>query len=288
MRRDLTFKKMGEVFLLALSISSFALIACSEKNTERRVPAPAATGRGNGGNTKVSTALVRQSIENLKTPLLKSFEGLRALGLAEKTLAGSTTINGDEELLNVILLMTKDSEMDLEDGYVDEAIEDERPSVFDDIKTKDNLNLSEKGCFDYRDIENAAGTELLGIGTGICFSLPKLQSQTLEGGETAFQISLLGLATHEFVHHFVKGKNHEETEAIANKLQDFLVRDLSRASVLSTDSIISIDEFDFVDQFVKESKELLEQVKNIAPAREEDPSEKKPTAESDITEGEAL
>jgi hypothetical protein len=249
---------------LQMPIAAFMMVTlglgagCSEKRTESTTRS--ATGRGNGGNTKVSALTVERSLESLKEPLTKSFRALMDLALAEKILPGSTSLNGDEELRDLILFMTHAEEQRDEES---DATED--TSVFADIQTPGNFELNQKGCYDYRNVENAAGTDLLGFGRGICFSLPRLTEQTLDGGETAFQIALLGLAAHEFVHHYKDLKDFKKTEGIAVRLQEFLTRELNRATVLSNENIISVDEYFYVEQFLTESEELLEQVKRVPP-----------------------
>lgn len=242
MKRQIAYSIL---FCLCISLS------CTERQIQKNIgSSEMSTGKGNGGNTFVSQTLVKTTLENLKLPLDKSFRGLRYLALAEQVLPGSTDLKNLAEVLEAILIVTND---------------EQTPNIFDDIYTPSNFYLSENGCIDHRGVPHAAGTELLDIGGTICFSLPTLTSQSLEGGEIAFRISLIGLAAHEFIHHFIVKDSHEDTEAIATSVQRLLSRQLHRSSLVHDEQVISLDEFFFVEQFLVDARALYNSVTVVPP-----------------------
>ncbi len=228
---------MKKVLVVLLSVTLFS---CSK---ERRVET-GVTGKGNGGDGRfMSGEQLSKSITDVKPQLKGVFEGLRDLARAEVMKPGFTDLSEFPRLLALIIEMTSDRN---------------KENVFTDIDTKDNLNVVEGSCVDKKG-KNKLATAVPGeVGGKICFSLKRLSQIAPKDATLAVDILILGMAAHEFSHHYMTGDDVED-EKLAKTLQDFVNFQLYNFTE-SNGSVLSFNRHYYVDYFKLDASEKLSQV----------------------------
>jgi len=207
--------------------------AC-EKKSERSSTQREATGKGNGGNgLTISQAEIDRVFAGLKPKLKMTFEALSYLLRAEKASPKSTDLADVPSLQKTLELM----------------VDPEKENVFSDLDTKDNLDRQEAPCRDFRGQPNAAAAVLLQTGGKICFSNKVMRKTSVRNFDKAAEIFIIGLAVHEFTHHFVSTGNHEADEKAATELQNFVEQQLIRGLEAGSRDVISIDDSDYIARF---------------------------------------
>lgn len=235
--------------LVFLSVSMLFFGACVEKQMIHYQSGMPATGKGNGGNFSLaSDESLEKLVSEIKDPLEKTFLAMKALSQAELLAPGSTSLSRNKPVLDALRLMTESSTLNEGD-------------IFTNIKTENNLVLSDKPCRNSAGIQHLATTELLGFGQPICLSKELLKTQFTFDSEQTFLINFLGLLAHEFVHHYIDLDSYEENEEIANEVQQFLISELSNATVFDSSKVVSADAFFFVESLLVDSEAVLQRVK---------------------------
>lgn len=226
---------------LLISVLCAALIvaACTQ-NKERNTTQREATGKGNGGGTlHISQQEVDGVFAQLKPNLRMVFEALNYLLQAEKVSPKSTELADMPVLQKVLGAMTESSQ-----------------TVFTDIDAENNFALQEAPCRDFRGHARAAAAVLLEVGGKICFSTKQIRATSVKNFDKAAQIFIIGLAAHEFVHHFVSTGNHAEDEKAAMELQNFVEQQLIRSLEVTAKDVISIDDSDYIARFYQQALDV--------------------------------
>lgn len=237
--------KIRVLLIAHLFIAVLSFTACV-KNSERNIKAKQtdATGKGNGGNhLSLSDQELEAIFKELKPKLKIVFGALKNIVLTEKSSPGSTDLAGNTRMIQNLLAMF--------DG--------DAPAL-KDLETPDNIQPQDKPCKDFRNHNNAAAAILGEIGGVICFSRSEIKSAAIKNFDHAAEVFVLGLATHEFVHHFVKDGSQSDVEDSAREIQEFVEQQLVRQLEISDDSTISIDEDQYIDQFHRYAQSLAESV----------------------------
>jgi hypothetical protein len=241
------FLKCRSNIIITLALVATFATACVQKKDEYTTTTGGnVTGKGNGGNNlKIAKTEIEEILQGMPTNIKMVYEGLSYLYAAEKIRTGSTDLSMDKELIEILRLMF--------DGG-------QGKTVLDDIDTPDNLKLQKAPCVDFRGVENAAAAEAGKIHGAICFSTSKIQSVSIKNMENAAMMFMVGLAAHEFVHHFYVSGDKTKDEAAARKLQNFVEQQLASVSNTADDSIISSEENAFIIQFKQGAKDVFDNV----------------------------
>lgn len=239
--------------LLTLTLPTLlvlGLTACGPKNQ----PKNQVTGKGNGGNgLAMSKAEIKKRVDGVKPHLIKLFEGLRDLNEAEKTLPGTTDLSEFPKVRELISKMISPSS---------------DANIFEDIKTENNLDIADESCIDFQGFENVGAAKAGEIHGPVCISISELRKISPKGAETAVDIQILSIAAHEFGHHYLNSKKPEEDENLLRTLQAFVNYQLHKFDQLPTEGVVSTKEMPFLDRFVDQAAQILEQTKASAAVKE--------------------
>lgn len=217
--------------------------ACTNEKVIRQEGRGEATGKSNGGdNIQIEPELIREKLNQIKPLLLLVFEGLKFQAKAETWVPTSTDLDNHVELVEVLLRMTHF-------GVAGK-------SVFDDIETEANIVIQDEPCTDYEGDGHIAATNLEEIGGEICFSVSEIQTGLPVDSEVSFDIQILALAAHEFLHHFYSSGSKEKDEVVANLMQRFVIYQLHKFSEID-DDIIATNIIGYVTRFQEGSKKLM-------------------------------
>lgn len=202
------------------------------------------TGKSNGGDSiNIDREMIIEKIENLKPLLILLFEGMRDQAVAEISVPGSTDLAGHPQLIEVLIRMT----------HI--GVGNPLQFVEDDINTEGNFLIQDSACLDYTGDDHFAATNVGEIGGEICFSVDMISNGFATDSEKSFDIQLLALAAHEFLHHFYDSGSHDQDEAVAEMLQRFVVYQLHKYSEFDED-IIATNSTGYLQRFVVESRRI--------------------------------
>lgn len=234
---------MKTLMTLILSILFVLSTSCTNEKVIKQETRGEATGKSNGGdNLPMEPEMIKTKLKEMKPLLHALFEGLRDQAIAEILVPTSTDLDGHAELVEVLIRMTH-----IGVGGV---------KVFEDIDTENNIVIQDGPCEDYEGDDHFAATNLEDIGGDICFSIEKISSGFPADSEKSFDIQILALAAHEFLHHFYASGSTAKDEVIADLLQRFVVYQLHKYSEFDED-IIATNSYGYLARFEEESKRLL-------------------------------
>lgn len=230
---------------LLLSMILLFLVGCQQETIIREKGHSGVTGKSNGGDgITIDREMIVEKLNNMKGLLLTLFEGLKDQAKAETLVPGATDLSGHPELVEVLLRMTHF------------GVGPDRTLVFEDIQTPNNILVQDEPCLDYTGDDHFAATNLEELHGEICFSVDLISAGFPTDSEKSFDIQILALAAHEFLHHFYASGSYEQDEFIANLLQRFVVYQLHKYSEIDED-IITTNSTGYLERFAIESERLL-------------------------------